>query len=107
MRRTNDVCILHVHHLANLNSAGFAYVHGLIMMKEQVAFTHATVMRQQNKRECMMTQKSDERWQKNSLERYTHYYEKWATNQSSRQKALADLQQMQSIHLEKRSDKQG
>lgn len=43
---------------------------------------------------------------KNSLERYTHYYERWATNQSSRQKALADLQQMQSVHLEKLSDVQ-
>ncbi|KAK9735837.1 hypothetical protein RND81_04G231800 [Saponaria officinalis] len=41
---------------------------------------------------------------KNSLERYTHYYERWATNQSSRQKALADLQQMQNLHLEKLSD---
>lgn len=41
---------------------------------------------------------------KNSLERYTHYYERWATNQSSRQKALADLQQMQSVHLEKLSE---
>ncbi|KAJ7978294.1 RBR-type E3 ubiquitin transferase [Quillaja saponaria] len=41
---------------------------------------------------------------KNSLERYTHYYERWATNQSSRQKALEDLQQMQSEHLEKLSD---
>ncbi|KAI5649050.1 hypothetical protein M9H77_35055 [Catharanthus roseus] len=41
---------------------------------------------------------------KNSLERYTHYYERWATNQSSRQKALADLHQMQSVHLEKLSD---
>nr|GEY92115.1 probable E3 ubiquitin-protein ligase ARI8 [Tanacetum cinerariifolium] len=41
---------------------------------------------------------------KNSLERYTHYYERWATNQSSRQKALADLQQMQNVHLEKLSD---
>ncbi|KAG6760037.1 hypothetical protein POTOM_036536 [Populus tomentosa] len=36
---------------------------------------------------------------KNSLERYTHYYERWATNQSSRQKALADLQQMQNVHI--------
>ncbi|KAF9677000.1 hypothetical protein SADUNF_Sadunf08G0061800 [Salix dunnii] len=35
---------------------------------------------------------------KNSLERYTHYYERWATNQASRQKALADLQQMQNVH---------
>ncbi|XP_031119002.1 probable E3 ubiquitin-protein ligase ARI8 [Ipomoea triloba] len=41
---------------------------------------------------------------KNSLERYTHYYERWATNQSSRQKALADLQQMQTVHLEKLSE---
>ncbi|KAH7542232.1 hypothetical protein FEM48_Zijuj02G0051600 [Ziziphus jujuba var. spinosa] len=41
---------------------------------------------------------------KNSLERYTHYYERWATNQSSRQKALADLQQMQTVALEKLSD---
>ncbi|KAK2425068.1 RING/U-box superfamily protein [Trifolium repens] len=43
---------------------------------------------------------------KNSLERYTHYYERWASNQSSRQKALADLQQMQTVHLEKLSDTQ-
>ncbi|XP_021895547.1 probable E3 ubiquitin-protein ligase ARI7 [Carica papaya] len=43
---------------------------------------------------------------KNSLERYTHYYERWASNQSSRQKALADLHQMQTIHLEKLSDVQ-
>ncbi|CAI9090818.1 OLC1v1025675C2 [Oldenlandia corymbosa var. corymbosa] len=41
---------------------------------------------------------------KNSLERYTHYYERWATNQSSRQKALADLSQMQAVHLEKLSN---
>ncbi|WOG86986.1 hypothetical protein DCAR_0206205 [Daucus carota subsp. sativus] len=42
---------------------------------------------------------------KNSLERYTHYYERWATNQSSRQKAVADLHQMQTVHLEKLSEK--
>ncbi|GLT87923.1 hypothetical protein SLE2022_059740 [Rubroshorea leprosula] len=41
---------------------------------------------------------------KNSLERYTHYYERWATNQLSRQKALVDLQQMLTVHLEKLSD---
>jgi hypothetical protein len=33
---------------------------------------------------------------KNSLERYTHYYERWASNQVSRQKAMGDLQKMQS-----------
>lgn len=43
---------------------------------------------------------------KNSLERYTHYYERWATNQLSRQKALADLNQMQTVNLEKLSEKQ-
>ncbi|CAL9187406.1 unnamed protein product [Musa hybrid cultivar] len=43
---------------------------------------------------------------KNSLERYTHYYERWATNQSSRQKALADLHSMQTEKLEKLSDTQ-
>ncbi|KAE9593299.1 putative aminoacyltransferase, E1 ubiquitin-activating enzyme [Lupinus albus] len=36
---------------------------------------------------------------KNSLERYTHYYERWASNQSSRQKALDDLHQMQTVHV--------
>ncbi|KAJ6917404.1 E3 ubiquitin-protein ligase ARI7 [Populus alba x Populus x berolinensis] len=41
---------------------------------------------------------------KNSLERYTHYYERWASNQLSRQKALVDLHQMQTVHLEKLSD---
>ncbi|XP_010912799.1 probable E3 ubiquitin-protein ligase ARI8 isoform X1 [Elaeis guineensis] len=43
---------------------------------------------------------------KNSLERYTHYYERWATNQSSRQKALTDLHSMQTEKLEKLSDRQ-
>ncbi|CAL0332465.1 unnamed protein product [Lupinus luteus] len=43
---------------------------------------------------------------KNSLERYTHYYERWASNQSSRQKALSDLHQMQTVHIEKLSDTQ-
>ncbi|CAM6106301.1 unnamed protein product [Calypogeia fissa] len=43
---------------------------------------------------------------KNSLERYTHYYERWATNESSRAKALSDLQQMQAVQIEKLSDKQ-
>lgn len=43
---------------------------------------------------------------KNSLEKYTHYYERWATNESSRAKALADLRQMQSVQIEILSDKQ-
>ncbi|XP_022761750.1 probable E3 ubiquitin-protein ligase ARI7 isoform X2 [Durio zibethinus] len=43
---------------------------------------------------------------KNSLEKYTHYYERWASNQLSRQKALSDLNQMQTVQLEKLSDLQ-
>ncbi|VVA90133.1 unnamed protein product [Arabis nemorensis] len=43
---------------------------------------------------------------KNSLERYTHYYERWASNQTSRQKAMGDLQKMQLEKLEKLSDTQ-
>ncbi|CAJ2643370.1 unnamed protein product [Trifolium pratense] len=46
------------------------------------------------------TEKRKERAKK-SIERYTHYYERWASNQSSRQKALADLQKMQSVEIEK------
>uniref|UniRef100_A0ACD5XUB6 Uncharacterized protein n=1 Tax=Avena sativa TaxID=4498 RepID=A0ACD5XUB6_AVESA len=41
---------------------------------------------------------------KNSLERYTHYYERWASNQTSRQKAQADLQKLESGNLAKLSD---
>ncbi|CAN6877168.1 unnamed protein product [Brassica oleracea] len=41
---------------------------------------------------------------KNSLERYTHYYERWASNQTSRQKAVEDLQKAQLEKLEKLSD---
>ncbi|KAJ8475586.1 hypothetical protein OPV22_019313 [Ensete ventricosum] len=42
-----------------------------------------------------------------SLERYTHYYERWATNESSRKKALEDLHVMQTNKLEKLSLRQG
>lgn len=43
---------------------------------------------------------------KNSLERYTHYYERWASNEQSKAKALSDLRQMQASQLEKLSDRQ-
>ncbi|KAF5178136.1 E3 ubiquitin-protein ligase arih1 [Thalictrum thalictroides] len=37
---------------------------------------------------------------KNSLERYTHYYERWTNNEKSRAKAKADLQEMESVHID-------
>ncbi|KAI8537597.1 hypothetical protein RHMOL_Rhmol09G0036300 [Rhododendron molle] len=43
---------------------------------------------------------------KKSVDRYTHYYERWATNHSSRQKAIADLHQMQTVNLKDLSVKQ-
>ncbi|KAF6159100.1 hypothetical protein GIB67_032717 [Kingdonia uniflora] len=38
---------------------------------------------------------------KNLLERYSHYYERWAANEKSRQKAVNDLQQMKAENIEK------
>ncbi|KAK9747733.1 hypothetical protein RND81_02G012300 [Saponaria officinalis] len=41
---------------------------------------------------------------KNNVERYAHYYERWASNHKSRQKAIEDLQNMQA-DLHKLSDR--
>jgi ariadne-1 len=41
---------------------------------------------------------------KKSVEKYTHYYERWASNHSSREKAVADLQKMQTLHIKMLSD---
>lgn len=41
-----------------------------------------------------------------SIERYTHYYERWAANHSSRVKALSDLRNLEAVKLEKLSKKQ-
>ncbi|XP_074381189.1 putative E3 ubiquitin-protein ligase ARI8 isoform X2 [Apium graveolens] len=38
---------------------------------------------------------------KDSVERYSHYYYRWATNETSRKRALANLQQMGTVHREK------
>lgn len=43
---------------------------------------------------------------KHSLERYTHYYERWVTNEQSRVKALDSLQEMQKTKIEALSNKQ-
>ncbi|CAH2059884.1 unnamed protein product [Thlaspi arvense] len=43
---------------------------------------------------------------KRAIERYTHYYERWASNQSSRLKAMEDLEKLQSVQLKELSDKQ-
>ncbi|GBG72276.1 hypothetical protein CBR_g11204 [Chara braunii] len=43
---------------------------------------------------------------KNSLEKYTHYYERWATNESSRVKAKEDLIKLEKEKIEDLSNKQ-
>ncbi|KAL6196175.1 hypothetical protein ACLB2K_031790 [Fragaria x ananassa] len=43
---------------------------------------------------------------KNSLEKYSHYFERWQSNQSSRQKALEDLHQTQTVNTDKVRDNQ-
>ncbi|KAJ8629845.1 hypothetical protein MRB53_023168 [Persea americana] len=60
---------------------GCILVHGQIMVRGQVVFMPVNGMRQQSRRERMMKLRRRE-MAKNSLERYTHYYERWATNQS-------------------------
>ncbi|CAK7332071.1 unnamed protein product [Dovyalis caffra] len=40
---------------------------------------------------------------KKLVEKYAHYYERWAANESSRRKAIADLDKLQEKHLEKLS----
>lgn len=44
---------------------------------------------------------------KNSLEKYTHYYERWSSNHSSRKKALEDLQEMKNVNIKRLSEIQG
>ncbi|CAH2059885.1 unnamed protein product [Thlaspi arvense] len=43
---------------------------------------------------------------KSAIDRYMHYYERWASNQSSRLKAMADLENWRSVQLQKLSLKQ-
>ncbi|AEC08582.1 RING/U-box superfamily protein [Arabidopsis thaliana] len=40
------------------------------------------------------------------IKRYTHYYVRWAENQSSRLKAMRDLEKLQSVQLKELSDNQ-
>ncbi|CAN6826263.1 unnamed protein product [Brassica oleracea] len=43
---------------------------------------------------------------KKTIDRYMHYYERWANNQSSRLKAMEDLKKLQVVQLKKLSVKQ-
>ncbi|KAL3518780.1 hypothetical protein ACH5RR_021369 [Cinchona calisaya] len=44
---------------------------------------------------------------KKSLVKYTHYYERWASNSSSQKKAAEDLQKMQNVNIVKLTEIQG
>ncbi|GLJ47793.1 hypothetical protein SUGI_1009410 [Cryptomeria japonica] len=43
---------------------------------------------------------------KQSLERYSHYYERWAAHEKSRQKALSDLKRIQNLQIKQLGDMQ-
>ena len=43
---------------------------------------------------------------KADMYRYMHYYERWASNQSSRLTAKRDLEKLQSVQLKQLNDKQ-
>ena len=62
---------------------------------------------QRNKEEGMYNEAEDIRKRaKKHLEKYTHYYERWAGNESSRQQAVKDLKQMQKNYMGRLSDRQ-
>ena len=62
---------------------------------------------QRNKEEGMYNEAEDIRKRaKKHLEKYTHYYERWAGNESSRQQAVKDLKQMQKNYMGRLSDMQ-
>lgn len=42
-----------------------------------------------------------------TLDRYTHYFERWDANHKSREKALADLRNMKTVQLHKLEEKHG
>ncbi|KAK4384305.1 putative E3 ubiquitin-protein ligase ARI7 [Sesamum angolense] len=44
---------------------------------------------------------------KNVLARYTHYYERWDSNDKSRKRALSDLNQARNQHIDKLAGTQG
>ncbi|KAM3742155.1 hypothetical protein ACB098_07G049500 [Castanea mollissima] len=60
---------------------------------------------QRNKEEGMYNEAEDIRKRaKKHLEKYTHYYERWAGNESSRQQAVEDLKQMQENYMGRLND---
>ncbi|KAL5707848.1 RBR-type E3 ubiquitin transferase [Ranunculus cassubicifolius] len=44
---------------------------------------------------------------KRMLEKYTHYYERWAANDKSREKAISELEKLQSLSIDKLRNKFG
>ncbi|KAL1535258.1 RBR-type E3 ubiquitin transferase [Salvia divinorum] len=59
----NQGCMhMHALHHASLSFVGCVLVNGQSMVRELEVSMHATVMKQQSKRECMMNQKGGGRW---------------------------------------------
>ncbi|GLU04375.1 hypothetical protein SLE2022_215250 [Rubroshorea leprosula] len=61
----------------------------------------ATVMRQVKTKNEVMNRKAPE-----YIERYAHYFERWANNEKSMKKALADLKNVEELQLKQLSQVQ-
>ncbi|CAN8315590.1 unnamed protein product [Cochlearia groenlandica] len=53
-----------------------------------------------NKFQGESEEESKRKLSKQAIDKYIHYFERWATNQSSRVKAMSDLEKLRSVHME-------
>lgn len=70
--------------------------------------SHGSCNRFQGRKQDGNCENEDERRRemaKKSIQRYTHYYERWASNHKSRQRAIEDLNKMKTTYLKLLSDK--
>ncbi|GLJ47800.1 hypothetical protein SUGI_1009590 [Cryptomeria japonica] len=65
-----------------------------------------TVTNQESESEAEEIQRKQRKAIKQSLDRYSHYYERWVAHERSREKAMSDLKHVQRFQIKQLSDKQ-
>ncbi|GLJ47795.1 hypothetical protein SUGI_1009440 [Cryptomeria japonica] len=63
-----------------------------------------TVTNQESESEAEKIQREQRETIKQSLERYSHYYERWAAHERSMEKALSDLKHVQNLQMKQLGD---
>ncbi|GLJ47794.1 hypothetical protein SUGI_1009420 [Cryptomeria japonica] len=63
-----------------------------------------TVPNEESESEAVQKQRKDREAIKQSLERYSHYYERWAAHERSREKAVSDLKNVERFQIKQLSD---